>query len=180
MILVGNGHIRRRSGKARAHQGLRARRGDSPHDPAAGGTGLRAGWAPALPSPPGCHQAGCIHSLPSGSLADRSPNVTDPRRGNARRSAVMDGCGFVEGLPRDRPDGSIWAALRSAISRARPTPYDRRCPGLTPAARPLGAADCHVCWPAGLVAWMMAECRPVPASFVLVMVMVMAVNPAAS
>src|SRR5712692_11860126 len=134
MILVGNGHIRRRSGKARAHQGLRARRGDSPHDPAAGGTGLRAGWAPALPSPPGCHQAGCIHSLPSGSLADRSPNVTDPRRGNARRSAVISSphlgvfavaaAGVLCAFP------ARWTHYLNSVSAAGPVPTPLSLPFL--------------------------------------------------
>jgi predicted DsbA family dithiol-disulfide isomerase len=60
--------------------------GDSPHDPAAGGTGLRAGWAPALPSPPGCHQAGWHLFAAAGFACGR---VTERNGSSARQRSQI-------------------------------------------------------------------------------------------
>src|SRR6266851_1552812 len=75
-----------------------------------------------------------IHSLPSGSLADRSPNVTDPRRGNARRSAVISSphlgvfavaaAGVLCAFP------ARWTHYLNSVSAAGPVPTPLSLPFL--------------------------------------------------
>jgi hypothetical protein len=71
----------------------------------------RAGWASALPSPSGCHQAGGIHWLQSGPLTEWSPNVMDPRRAtltdppDARPAAAPGACQLWSAQIR-----SVWFA----------------------------------------------------------------------
>ena len=60
-----------------------------------------------------------IHSPQSGSLADWSPNVMDPRRGNARRSAVRRGC--LLGADRERgPSRSGYSARHRRCQLGEP------------------------------------------------------------
>jgi hypothetical protein len=104
-ILVGNGHTSaplRRDGSPDSP-------GRSPHDPplVARAHGL-AGLLPCR-RPDGRLLAGQdgIHSLPPGSLADWSPNVMDPRRGNARQAADMGGVAATGARLATWPEGSL-------------------------------------------------------------------------